>query len=137
GGDTRVVDRPEILPAAAVRRAVGAREDGFIAEIDALEIGFSAVSLGAGRSSMDDELDHAVGIEILAPVGSEVEKGEPIAAVHASDEGSADSVSGRIAAAFGYSSVRPERGSRVLEDVGTPAAGDAFSRSRVDDHRDA
>ena len=55
---------------------------GHIAAIDALEVGLTSVSLGAGRLTQGDPIDPVVGIEIVAPRGSYVEEGAPIALVH-------------------------------------------------------
>jgi pyrimidine-nucleoside phosphorylase len=65
GGDPRVVDDYRRLPAAPAAHRWLARADGFVA-LDAEAIGRAAVVLGAGRARMDDRVDPAVGIEIVA-----------------------------------------------------------------------
>jgi pyrimidine-nucleoside phosphorylase len=69
GGNPRVVEDPTLLPRAPEAVLVPAGADGFVAAIDPLEIGLAAVAMGAGRTRADQRVDHAVGIEILAPRG--------------------------------------------------------------------
>jgi thymidine phosphorylase len=38
--------------------------------------------LGAGRESLSDVIDHAVGVELLKKRGDRVDKGEPLAIMH-------------------------------------------------------
>jgi pyrimidine-nucleoside phosphorylase len=82
GGDPRVLDDYSRLPSAPDRHEVGALADGFVASIAAESIGRAAVALGAGRARLDDEVDHGVGIDVRAPVGSEVRAGEPVLVLH-------------------------------------------------------
>jgi pyrimidine-nucleoside phosphorylase len=83
GGDTSIVDHPGRLPMARHRSTVGAAAAGYIADIDALEVGRIAVTLGAGRLKAEDRVDHSVGIEFLKKKGRRVRKGEPVAVVYA------------------------------------------------------
>ncbi|MGL4419254.1 MAG: hypothetical protein ACRCZF_01195, partial [Gemmataceae bacterium] len=51
---------------------------GYIASLDAERLGIAATRLGAGRSRAEDQVDHAVGIELLRVQGDPVRQGEPI-----------------------------------------------------------
>jgi len=82
GGDPRVVSDPSRLPRAPLVMSVQAPRSGFVATIDAREIGLSAMALGAGRARAEDPVDPAVGIEILAKPGEAVKKGAPLARLH-------------------------------------------------------
>ena len=99
GGDTRVIDDPDRLVRARYHVNARARRRGYINSIDALEVGKIAVVLGAGRRRKEDGVDHAVGIEFIKKTGRKVEKGEPVAVIHAS------------------SPTRGRRCARLLEDV--------------------
>ena len=77
GGDPRIVDDPSRLPLATDEHRVAAVRDGFVT-LDAEGIGHAAVALGAGRATLDDAVDHGVGIEVLAPVGTAVRAGDPV-----------------------------------------------------------
>jgi len=82
GGDPHVLDDYRLLPSAPDRHEVDATADGFVAGLAAEAIGRAAVALGAGRTRLDDEIDHGVGIEVRMPVGSEVRAGEPVLVLH-------------------------------------------------------
>jgi pyrimidine-nucleoside phosphorylase len=100
GGDPRVVENPEILPAAPVVRAFTADGDGWIAEADARGIGDAALLLGAGRRAKGDVVDPAVGIMLRARIGDRVEAGQPLAHVHARSDAAAEEAFARLRAAF-------------------------------------
>ncbi len=109
-GDPQVVNDQSRLPTAAVQRPVVADEGGQVAAIDALEIGLTAKSLGAGRDRKDAAIDLAVGIVLDKKVGDGVQRGEPLATVHAQSDEAARQVASRVAAAFKIAaSARPRR----------------------------
>ena len=62
GGDASVVDDPSKLPQAQFKVEVEAKEDGYVSEIVADEIGTAAMLLGAGRATKESEIDLAVGL---------------------------------------------------------------------------
>jgi pyrimidine-nucleoside phosphorylase len=78
GGDPAVIDDYSRLPAAPDEHRVVAPESGCICDMHAELVGRAAVSLGAGRATLDDEVDHGVGITVLVPRGTVVRRGEAI-----------------------------------------------------------
>src|SRR5690606_28131070 len=64
GGDPKLVEHPERLPVAKAQLAVAAPRAGVVAAIDALELGWVSVALGAGRTRADQAVDPAAGIEL-------------------------------------------------------------------------
>src|SRR2546429_1947502 len=84
------------LPLAPFRIAVGAEVDGHVEGIDALEVGLSALALGAGRTRKEDRIDPAAGFVIAAPVGARVRKGEPLVTVHAQTPELVERIASRI-----------------------------------------
>ncbi len=59
---------------------------GYVTAINATQIGWASVYLGAGREKADDRIDPAVGIEVYKFVGDPVSRGEPLARLHVNDE---------------------------------------------------
>jgi thymidine phosphorylase len=78
------------LPTAPVARACTAQRSGFIAGMDARQVGIAVVTLGGGRGKPTDAIDPAVGLTDVAPVGRAVRAGDPLAVVHAASEDAAD-----------------------------------------------
>lgn len=87
GGDPRTIEDPARLPKARARLPVPAATSGYVTAIDALTLGLSAVGLGAGRTRTDQKVDPAAGIEVVAPIGTHVERGAPLAFLHARSAG--------------------------------------------------
>jgi pyrimidine-nucleoside phosphorylase len=82
-GDPAVVDRPrEVLEAAPVVQTLrpGA---GVVAGWDCRRLGEVAAGLGAGRRRKEDDVDPAVGLEVLAPIGTTLEADDAAVHVHA------------------------------------------------------
>lgn len=117
GGDPRVVTDPHRLVVAPVTVPIRSPRSGFVAAIDALEIGLSAVALGAGRLRADQAVDHAVGIEIDRGIGEAVTGGDVLARLIVRDAAAAEAVAQRVAAAFVVADERPARKDLVIDRV--------------------
>lgn len=100
GGDASVVDDPEALPRAPFLTELTAPDSGFAGGFDALEVGRTSVMLGAGRRSVSDRIDPAVGVEILVKGGSEIEAGQAVARIHARTAEEAAEAGKRLSAAL-------------------------------------
>ncbi|GIO28509.1 pyrimidine-nucleoside phosphorylase [Ornithinibacillus bavariensis] len=82
GGDTSVVDNPELLPKASKVIDVPAGKSGTIQTLIADNIGTAAMMLGAGRATKESEIDLSAGILLHKKVGDAVQKGEPLLTLH-------------------------------------------------------
>ncbi len=103
GGDAAVVDEPDRLPHAPLVEKVVAPRTGYIASIDAMEFGLTAVDLGAGRQKKGDLIDPAVGIVLHAKVGDLVMQGQPLLTIHAANVIQLDTARARLLAAYSWS----------------------------------
>ena len=91
GGPTDFVDNCDrYLPTAPVQRPVFAETEGVVVAVNGRHFGNAIIELGGGRRKVDDELDLSVGFVDVAPIGSHVDAGTPLAVVHAADDASAD-----------------------------------------------
>lgn len=86
GGDPGIVDDANLLPQASGKIKASSERSGIVQSINTYQIGMLAVELGAGRRRKEEGIDPAVGFEIYKKIGDEVQKGEVLATVHASDE---------------------------------------------------
>ena len=130
---------PIRLPVAPEQTSLRAPRAGVVASLDAYALGHAAVSLGAGRAQVDDEVDPAVGIVIDRTVGDAVAAGDAVLTVHHRAPLPA-SVRAAIEAAIGYGDVSdPPHGAArsaplrplILGEVGerAPADGSVLPRS--------
>ncbi|MBR9838416.1 MAG: thymidine phosphorylase [Rhodobacteraceae bacterium] len=85
-----VEDWGRYLPEATVIREIPAPESGHVAAIDGEALGLAVVHMGGGRTVETDMIDPAVGLSDVVRLGQRVEKGEPLARVHAAREDQAE-----------------------------------------------
>jgi pyrimidine-nucleoside phosphorylase len=119
GGDPLVVDQPERLASAPVVTEFAAADGGWIERLDAREIGMAAVALGAGRRALGDQIDPAVGFEVLAAVGDRVEPGQTLVRIHARTEADAETAARRLATAVVLAGNQPASPPLILGSVRT------------------
>jgi len=90
GGDPRIVEDDSLLPTAPGRHMVTAARSGFLTTLDAELVGRASVALGARRDRVEDPVDPAVGIRVIARPGDELQAGDPVLALHYRDRGRLD-----------------------------------------------
>jgi pyrimidine-nucleoside phosphorylase len=118
GGDPRVVDDDSVLPSAPSEVVVESQSAGYVRAIDAEKLGLLSVAMGAGRARAEDSVDPAVGIELMARVGTRVTRGEPLAKLHVRDSDAAEPWVIEARAAFAIGRARVKAGSRIIERLG-------------------
>lgn len=108
GGPADLIEQPEkYLASAPVEKAVPAQESGWLSACNARDVGMSVIDLGGGRRHPADSIDHRVGFSDLLPLGTYVEKDQPIAVVHAADEAAATRAAAALAANYRISESKP------------------------------
>ncbi len=117
GGDARVVDDPSRLPTSAHRSMVAADRSGYVASVDAGLVGRASVFLGAGRDRVDDPVDPAVGIIVLAKPGDRVAAGDGLFELHYGDAARRDQAVALLAQAVGVSDTLPAPSPLVVGEV--------------------
>jgi pyrimidine-nucleoside phosphorylase len=83
GGDGGMILDPGKLPAAPMLIEVAAGASGYVAAIEAEQLGLAAMVLGAGRATKEADIDYAVGLVLRKKVGDPVSERESIATIHA------------------------------------------------------
>ena len=74
------------LPVAPHTHTVVAEADGYVTTLDALALGVGSWRLGAGRARKEDPVQLSAGIEIHAPMGTRVAKGDKLLTLHTETE---------------------------------------------------
>ena len=117
GGDGEVVNNYELLPTPKSVLEVFSEEEGYVTKIKAEEIGKAAMVIGAGRATKEDEVDHAVGIELKKKVGDKVEKGDVIAEIYFNDEKNVQSSKAMVLDAYIIGNEKIENIKNILEVI--------------------
>lgn len=103
GGDVRFVDHPEEMKKASFETPVYATQDGYIAAINAEEVGMTSLLLGGGREKKEDAVDPIVGLCVDRKIGDFVRKGDLLGILYADNENRITAAKERFLNAFRYS----------------------------------
>ena len=117
GGDVRVVDEPNRLRVARHRLTVTAPKRGYIREIDALELGYASMGLGAGRTRAEDTVDPGAGIRLHVRRGDRVKSGQELATLYSSKRSLLEGGAERVRTCFEIAKTRPEPRDRIIETI--------------------
>ncbi len=82
GGDVEYIKHPEKFEVSKNIIEIRSEADGYIKEINALDIGISAMKLGAGRETLEDTIDMSAGIVLANKIGAKVAKGDLLCTVY-------------------------------------------------------
>lgn len=115
GGNGNLVDDYTLLPQAKNVRVVLAKETGYVARIEAEEVGKAAMVLGAGRETKEDNINHAVGIILSKKIGDYVETGDVIATLYYDGDEKLESSLELLNGAYKYSPNKVEASPVVKE----------------------
>lgn len=97
GGPKDFVERAgHYLPSAPVKMEVPAPRSGWVAAMATRDIGLLIIELGGGRRQASDTVDARVGFTQCVHIGQHVQKGEPLAVVHAADANAAEQARGAL-----------------------------------------
>jgi pyrimidine-nucleoside phosphorylase len=92
GGDPRILDDPTLLPQAPQIETVTAGCVGRLTAIDAELVARAGHVVGVGRERADQDVDPAVGVELLVEPGDELDEAKPIARLHWRKKGRGEAI---------------------------------------------
>jgi pyrimidine-nucleoside phosphorylase len=117
GGDPHQIEQPELLPKAPVRTMLLAPRSGYIASIEAEQMGLTSMRLGAGRFKKGDQIDHRTGFILQAKIGDYCQAGEPLVEIHARSESESASVQDALLACYTWSDVPVVVGPLIFDTI--------------------
>ena len=117
GGDARVIDDPLHLPQPGAVVEVPAPRDGIVTDVDAQQIGRVVLQLGGGRTTTDDVIDPAAGVDRLVQAGETVARGQPLMRLLACDAARAEALLQEAAAAVQLDATAPAGRKLVIEEA--------------------
>ncbi|MDH3625858.1 MAG: thymidine phosphorylase [Myxococcales bacterium] len=117
GGDIRIVDEPDRLPVARNRSTVIAQKDGYIRDVDALELGYASMGLGAGRTRAEDPVDPGAGIRLHRRRGDRIKAGQELATLYSSKRSRLEAGAKRVGKCFEIGKRKPEPRDRIIGTI--------------------
>ena len=100
GGDSRVIDEPEVLPAARSRVDVVAASAGFVESVACEQLGLALAILGGGRETKESTIDYGVALEFHRRIGDRVAQDAPLVTIHYNDDARLAEAKTMIAASY-------------------------------------
>jgi pyrimidine-nucleoside phosphorylase len=117
GGDIKQVEAPSTLPSTKHRVPVPAKKSGYVQDIEPKSLAWVALEMGAGRTSAEQRIDPAVGIEIVKPYGTSVAEGEPLAYLHVHEKRHGKPFETRVEQAFVIAPRKPKERALILDRI--------------------
>ena len=117
GGNKELVNNYDLLPKAKSVMEIFSEKEGYIKKIKTEEIGKAAMIVGAGRAKKEDEIDHAVGINIFKKVGEKIAKNEKIAEIYYNNGENVQESKNMILEAFVLTEEKVEKQKAVLKII--------------------
>lgn len=114
GGRADVIDNPSLLPTASTKSTYKSLQAGYVAGVDAEQIGKACVVLGAGRRQTTDTVDHAVGVTGIVKIGDSVDESDPLLTIHANDSDRLVEAERLLTDAFTFSQSPPDKPNLIL-----------------------
>ena len=123
GGDTGIFENDSslmgglgILDGDLYSTTMETDESGWVSDIDAMSVAEACLEMGAGRKSLDDEIDRGVGVVLEVQVGDHLEKGDVWATIY-HREGQVVEVVEMLKGAIGITDSEPTVESRISEVI--------------------
>jgi len=117
GGNSEIIDNPELLPLAKHCTKIKADISGYIQKIDSRLIGESAMLLGAGREKKESKIDLSVGIILKKKVGSKVNINQDLAEVYYNDSEKLKEVKNKLFSSFVIGDKKPQKLPLILATI--------------------
>jgi len=117
GGNAKVIEDLSLLPIADTTFEVKAEKDGYISEIKALDVGLSAMILGAGRENKESVIDLAAGLEIKKKIADPVNKGDTLAVLHYNECNNLEEAKQKLLEAFTITAEKKKKNKLIYEII--------------------
>jgi len=117
GGNTEIIDQPELLPLAKHCTKIKANISGYVQKIDSRLVGESAMLLGAGREKKESEIDLSVGIILKKKVSSKVNINEDLAEVYYNDSEKLKEAKNKLFSSFVIGDKKPKKLPLILATI--------------------
>lgn len=116
GGNIEYLKNPESYPKSKHQEVIYADKDGYLSAVDTYEIGMSALELGAGRRTKEDQIDPKAGLIFYPKIGDKITKGDKLVELFTDREDQIDSAKKSILKAVSLND-KPVEKSELIKKV--------------------
>lgn len=117
GGNSAVIDDYSLFGKARFSHKVLSPVSGYIASADTEGYGAASLLLGAGRNTIEEDIDPCAGIILEKKTGDYVQKGDVIATLYTDREDSIPASEKKLISSTRFSDEKPEEKPLILERV--------------------
>ena len=117
GGDVSVIENPELLPDTQFSDIYKSKNEGYISELNALDIGLASVKLGAGRETKTSVIDYGAGIVLRKKIGDYVKKDETLAILYSNNSANFTKAIKFMDSAYTISEEKPSHKPLILKTI--------------------
>ncbi|HTX17726.1 MAG TPA: thymidine phosphorylase [Bacteroidota bacterium] len=117
GGDPSFIENRAKYPRPRYSKEITAARNGFVGDIDSLELGFAGIALGAGRMKVGESIDPKAGILLGKKVRDEVKQGEILATIFTDIRDAVEPVATRVGGAFKIVDTKPKPSPLIISQV--------------------
>lgn len=116
-GNISYILNPEKYPRAKYSEKVYSKKSGYVKGIDCLQLGLTAMELGAGRKTIEDKIDLKAGIIFHPKIGDYIEKNEIIAEIFSDKNNVIDIAKTQIQDSIKTSKYKPKKPKLIKEII--------------------
>jgi pyrimidine-nucleoside phosphorylase len=117
GGDSSVIKDTNNFVIAPYEREVKAEQTGYIHHLNTEKCGIASVMLGAGRETLNSQIDYSAGIILNKKTGAYVEKDEVLATMYASSESLFAKAEELLQQAYSIEDKKPEQKPLIYAEI--------------------
>jgi len=116
-GDVQMIENPNLLPNAQFSETYNSSFEGYISDLNALDIGLASLKLGAGRETKESIIDHGAGIVLKKKIGDFVKKDEVLATLYSNNPANFTKAREYMNLAYEMSQEKPVKNPLILKIV--------------------
>lgn len=117
GGDVNQIEDADLLPSTKFSREYISHCEGYISELNALDVGLASVKLGAGRETKESIIDYGSGIVLKKKIGDYVKEGEVLATLFTNNNTYFEKAESLMKMAYKFAKEKPVEKRLILKTM--------------------
>ncbi len=117
GGDIHCIENLDLFPKPNFSFEYKSKNNGYIQQLSAMEIGLASVALGAGRATKESKIDYSAGIILQKKISEFVQEGDVLAILYANNITFFDKAMEHMNTAFLFTDEAPIQQPLIIKTV--------------------